>query len=260
MKKTIAMMDAGIKPGVCAPGEKSASDIRIAALTPFTTIDYPGLLSAVVFVQGCPWRCPYCQNDWMQPRAFEPGTMPVSWQALCTLLRKRVGLLDAVVFSGGEPCIDPALKATMAYVHSLGMKVGLHTSGAYPRRLREVIDSVDWIGLDVKGPPENAAVFDRAAGRIGAHQAFLESFEIVRRSGVSYEARTTAHPDLLTPEDIVWTARFLADRECKTYALQIYRPAPNVQTGLNRVGADYPGVAVEKTLSDLFPSFTLRRN
>ena len=175
MKKTIAI-NAGTKPGVCAFTGKEASDIRIAAVTPFTTIDYPGLLSAVAFVQGCPWRCPYCQNDWMQPREFAEGTEPVSWDAFCALLKKRAGLLDAVVFSGGEPCIDPALPAAMAYVRTLGMKVGLHTSGAYPRRLKEVIDLVSWVGLDVKGPPEDAAVFDRAAGRPGAHQAFLESY------------------------------------------------------------------------------------
>lgn len=102
MTKTIAI-NAGTKPGVCAFTGKEASDIRIAAVTPFTTIDYPGLLSAVAFVQGCPWRCPYCQNDWMQPREFAEGTEPVSWDAFCALLKKRAGLLDAVVFSGGEP-------------------------------------------------------------------------------------------------------------------------------------------------------------
>ncbi len=259
MKKTIAI-NAGTKPGVCAFTGKEASDIRIAAVTPFTTIDYPGLLSAVAFVQGCPWRCPYCQNDWMQPREFAEGTEPVSWDAFCALLKKRAGLLDAVVFSGGEPCIDPALPAAMAYVRNLGMKVGLHTSGAYPRRLKEVIDLVSWVGLDVKGPPEDAAVFDRAAGRPGAHQAFLESFEIVRQSGVAYEARTTAHPDLLTPEAILAIAQFLASHECKTYALQIYRKAPGMKASLSSVGADYPGDELEKTLAGLFPSFTLRRS
>ena len=259
MTKTIAI-SAGSHPGVCDLQEKDASGIRIAAVTPFTTIDYPGLLSAVAFVQGCPWRCPYCQNAWMQPREPAPGTEAVSWEAFCALLKKRAGLLDAVVFSGGEPCLDPALRAAMTYVRSLGMKVGLHTSGAYPRRLSAVIDLVNWIGLDVKGPPENAAVFDCAAGRVGAHQAFLESFDIVRRSGVSYEARTTAHPDLLTPEDILSIAHFLAARECKTYALQIYRNAPGVETQLSAVGADYPGAELEKTLGELFPTFTLRRS
>ena len=86
MTKTIAI-NAGTKPGVCAFTGKEASDIRIAAVTPFTTIDYPGLLSAVAFVQGCPWRCPYCQNDWMQPREFAEGTEPVSWDAFCALLK-----------------------------------------------------------------------------------------------------------------------------------------------------------------------------
>ena len=90
-------------------GHTSAEALRIAAITPFTTIDYPGKLSAVAFVQGCPWRCIYCQNPWMQPKDFDPSLSHESWHRLEELLKRRRGLLDAVVFSGGEPTVDPAL-------------------------------------------------------------------------------------------------------------------------------------------------------
>ena len=256
-KKTLE--NAGTEPGVLHEG-RPAEQLRIAAVTPFTTIDFPGILSAVAFIQGCPWRCPYCQNAWMQSREIAPGTVSVPWAQFFNLLKKRKGLLDGVVFSGGEPCLDPALSAAMREVKSLGMKVGLHTSGAYPKRLKEVISLLDWIGLDVKGPPEEPNVFNRAAGRPGAVEAFLESFEIVRASGVSYEARTTAHPDLLTAEDIQDVAQWLSERGCRTYALQIYRTPPGTQRGLSAVGSDYPGEEVEKRLATLFPKFILRRN
>ena len=75
-----------------------AEELRVAAVTPFTTIDFPGKLSAVVFVQGCPWRCGYCQNVWMQPRELAEGHE--TWQRVTALLSKRRGLLDGVVFSG----------------------------------------------------------------------------------------------------------------------------------------------------------------
>ena len=90
----------------------AASELKLAGLTPFTTIDFPGRLSAVAFVQGCPWRCVYCQNSWMQQRSFDPGLEHSSWEELESLLKRRHGLLDGVVFSGGEPCLDPALPAS----------------------------------------------------------------------------------------------------------------------------------------------------
>lgn len=258
MDKTVTINAEG-SLGVLNP-KRAATELRIAAVTPFTTIDYPGILSAVAFIQGCPWRCPYCQNAWMQSRDPAPGTASVAWSDFFTLLKKRKGLLDGVVFSGGEPCLDPALPAAVHEVKSLGMKVGLHTSGAYPTHLKEVIFELDWIGLDVKGPPQKPEVFNRAAGRSKAVEAFSESFEIVRASGVSYEARTTAHPDLLTAEDILDIAKWLSERGCTTYALQIYRTPPGTRGPLSAVGSDYPGEEVEKRLATLFPKFLLRRN
>lgn len=109
-----------------------AEELRVAAVTPFTTIDFPGKLSAVVFVQGCPWRCGYCQNAWMQPRELAEGHE--TWQRVTALLSKRRGLLDGVVFSGGEPTVDPALPAAVRVVKErYAMAVGLHTGGGLPK-------------------------------------------------------------------------------------------------------------------------------
>ena len=91
----------------------SAEHLKIAAITPYTSIDYPGYFSAVAFIQGCPWRCRYCHNPHMQPREFPPQYLHSSWEELIALLKRRQGLLDAVVFSGGEPTLDPALADAM---------------------------------------------------------------------------------------------------------------------------------------------------
>ncbi len=239
-----------------------ARDLRVAAITPFTTIDFPGKLSAVVFVQGCPWKCGYCQNDWMQSRSFPENLAHESWEAVAKLLAKRRGLLDAVVFSGGEPAMDPALPAAVKSVkEDYGMLAGLHTGGAYPRRVKDVLPMLDWVGLDVKAPPEDAALFDRVTGRRGSSLAWRETFDAVTAAGVSCECRTTAHPDLLAPEDLLKTARWLAARGVKNYALQIYRRPPGaIFTAMSRVPSDYPGPAVEAEMASLFPRFTLRRN
>ena len=247
-----------------APGTDfltEACELKVAAITPFTTIDYPGALAAVVFVQGCPWQCRYCQNDWMQSRAFAGGLRHESWQAVTQLLARRRGLLDAVVFSGGEPTMDPALAAAVREVGvRFGMQVGLHTGGAYPRRLKAVLPGVSWVGLDVKAPPANPALYDAVTGRPGSGAAFLQSFEEVLASGVAFEARTTAHPEHLTPEAILETAEWLAARGVTNYALQIYRRPPQKLFALPAVGTDYPGKAVEAELAALFPNFRLRRD
>ncbi len=233
--------------------------LKVAGITPFTSIDFPGKLAAVAFLQGCPWQCIYCQNPWMQSRAFAPDLEHSSWEELEKLLSRRKGLLDGVVFSGGEPLTDPALKSAIEEVKSLGMAVGLHTSGSYPRHLKEVIGLVDWVGLDVKAPSENAALFEAVTKRKGSAAAFRESFEVVRASGVSYEARTTAHPDFLSAEAIGEIADWLAERGCKTYALQIFRPAPHIDLKLAKVGSDYPGEELLARLKAQFEHFTLRR-
>jgi len=239
---------------------RPANELKIAAVTPFTTIDFPGCLSAVAFLQGCPWRCPYCHNPWMQPREFAPGAEQTTWESFYALLKHRRGLLDGVVFSGGEPCLDPALSEAVRAVRALGMRVGLHTSGAYPTHLKAIVGELDWVGLDVKADPEDEAGFARAAGRPFAREAFLASFELIRASGLAYEARTTVHPVLHSPESILAIGRWLKARGATHYAVQVFRKAPGVSSDLAAVGADYPGETVLEGLKALFGAgFVLRR-
>lgn len=235
-----------------------AHGLRIAAVTPFTTLDFPGRLSAVVFVRGCPWRCVYCHNAWMQSR--QPGPADVPFSEVLNLLERRQGLLDAVVFSGGEPCLDPALRSAMLEVKSRGMLVALHTGGAYPERLAEVIDLVDWIGLDVKAPPTRMKLYDTVVGANRAAEHFIRSFEVIRSSGVDFEARTTAHPELLDDAALLEIARWLSARGTRSFALQIYRKPPGAAAAsLPNVAADYPAASTLDELKALFETFVLRR-
>ncbi len=49
--------------------------LRVGGFEPLTTVDWPGRLSAVVFLQGCPWRCRYCHNAELAPLTA-PGMKP----------------------------------------------------------------------------------------------------------------------------------------------------------------------------------------
>jgi len=172
------------------------AELLIGGFTPLTSIDFPGELAAVVFCQGCPWRCGYCQNGHLLGRNTEA---PIPWRDITRLLRRRIGLLDAVVFSGGEPLLQRGLKAAMQEARGMGFKVGLHTAGPYPERLAAVLPLVDWVGMDLKGPP---GIYERITGARNSGAVAWESARLLIRSGAAHQFRATVHPALLSPADI----------------------------------------------------------
>jgi len=240
-----AMTPLGPRPGVA---------LKVGGLTPFTATDFPGLLSAVVFVQGCPWRCGYCHNPQLQPRTAES---PVPWNDIRAFLARRAGLIDAVVFSGGEPTMDSGLEAALREVRGLGFQVGLHSGGIYPQRLRRVLPLVDWVGLDIKANPAGYDAVTRIR-RSGA-PAF-ESLHALLESGVSHEVRTTIHPQLHDEHEIRELAQRLATAGVTHYALQVFRPTGCRDAELNAHRfTDFPGAALLAEVRRLFPHFTLRK-
>ena len=235
--------------------QQAARRPKVGGITPFTATDYPGKLAAVIFIQGCPWRCGYCHNPHLQVRT---GASPLRWQQVIDLLRRRVGLIDAVVFSGGEPSTDPALADAILAVKDLGFEIGLHTAGTYPMRLAAILPLLDWVGIDVKAPFEHYA---RITGVTGSGAQARACVEAVIASGVRYECRTTLHPALLAEDEILALARTLAGIGVADYALQVFRTTGCNDAALNAATvAAYPGQHLQSQLAALFPRFTMRRN
>ena len=202
-------------------------DLSIGGVTAFTTVDYPDHLAAVVFCQGCPWRCQYCHNQHLQPRrSAEPTRW--TWSRLEAFLSDRRGLLEAVVFSGGEPTVQHALPEAMVAVRAMGFLVGLHTAGIYPDRLRAVLPLADWVGLDIKAPFD--ARYDRVTGRPHSAARVERSLALVQASGVAYQLRTTVHPELLGPGDCHRIESEMRLRRAGTVVWQAYRERP-MQSG-----------------------------
>ena len=167
--------------------------VEVGGLTPLTTVDYPGELAAAVFLRGCPWRCGYCHNSELLARSGKSTSTP-RWPWIINFLQRRRGLLDAVVFSGGEPTLQAGLGTALEQVRELGFKIGLHTAGIYPERLRKVLPLLDWVGVDIKS---GRAQYDTITGVRGSSERAWRSIELVLESGLAAEFRTTLHPDLL---------------------------------------------------------------
>lgn len=176
---------------------KSAQNLEIAGFEPFSACDWPGKLAAVVFLQGCPWRCGYCHNfDIIDPRT--PGV--VAWADVISHLKQRRRLLDAVIFSGGEPTRQHALVDGIKQVKDLGFAVGLHTGGAYPTRLEPLLGMLDWVGLDIKAP---AAKYEAVTGVAKDDSAPMRSLHLLLEAGVAVQVRTTLDPLVLDEDDIL---------------------------------------------------------
>ncbi len=173
------------------------TQLDIGGLTPFSTVDYPGYLSAVVFCQGCPWRCPYCHNTHLLAR--KNRTAVLAWEGIVDWLDGRRGLLEAVVFSGGEPLLQKGLSVAMQQVRKMGLRVGLHTAGIYPERLARVLPFVDWVGFDVKAPFDD---YSRLTGGTGGRRP-REALTQVIVSGRANEVRCTVDETLLSIGDAV---------------------------------------------------------
>jgi len=174
----------------------AAEQLKVGGLLPFTTIDYPGELAAVVFCQGCPWRCRYCHNPEL---LGAKGRNEMPWPEVVSFLERRQGLLDAVVFSGGEPTHQHAIHGAVAESKAMGYKVGLHTAGVYPRELEALLSSVDWVGLDIKALP---GAYPRVTTIEGSGAPAWESARLVIESGVPHEIRITVHPRLLSQRHV----------------------------------------------------------
>jgi len=171
-------------------------------------------------------------------------------------LHRRQGLLDGVVFSGGEPTVQADLLEAMREVRALGFKIGLHTGGAYPQHLAALLPLVDWVGFDVKAP---FADYPRVTGAAGSGERALISLQQVLASGVDHELRTTVHPALLTDTELVSLGRDLAARGAKHYVIQGFRSQGCGNEALcQNTARDRPLRDVGEELAGLFEAFSVR--
>lgn len=196
--------------------------ITIGDVEKFSIVDFPNKIAAVVFMQGCPWRCPFCYNISLQQIGATPES-EWTFESFKCFLKRRIGILDAVVFSGGEPLVQDGLEQAVAEIKSMGYETGLHTGGFRPQMLKKIINNIDWVGLDIKAPLK-ADKYKIATGCFDKTQNIIESLNILLQSNIKFECRTTCDPRILSVDDIYEIADTLKTLGVKEYYLQKYRP------------------------------------
>ncbi len=229
---------------------RTASGLKVGGLTLCSTDALPGRNTAIVFVQGCPWRCGYCHNPHLQ---MQRPDSPLAWSRIRAAIESRASRLDAILFTGGEPTADPALPVAMGEMRALGLQVGMHTAGTDPDRLQAVLPLLDWVTLDIKAPFSRYA---RLTGTPGSGDAARACAQAILASGVPYEFRTTFHPALLEESDLEALAHELAALQSQSLTVQRFR-APGCRNRKLRVAghAASPSDGLLATLHGMFPRF-----
>lgn len=193
--------------------------VSIGGYIPTGFLDYPGAAAAVVFLKGCPFRCPFCHN----PELVLPGSGVDSFGCgeILADLERRKNFLDGVCITGGEPSVQEGLVSFLGEIRSIGLKIKLDTNGARPDVLEEVLHRglADYAAMDIKAPREK---YSLASGWNGDLSLVEKSISLLLRSGIPFEFRTTLVPGIHGLEDAPGIGDLV--RGAPLYVLQRFRP------------------------------------
>ncbi len=189
----------------------------IGGLEKLTLIDYPGHLAAIVFTQGCNFRCHFCYNPMLVRPDLYGGENKedhplISEDGLLEFLKKRQGKLDGVVITGGEPTLHKDLPDFIKKIRKLDYKIKLDSNGTNPEMLENLIKEklVDYFAMDIKAPLEK---YEKVVGVKVDKEKIKKSIEILKKSKVPYEFRTTLVPELNNLDDIEKMGRMIDGSE-----------------------------------------------
>lgn len=201
--------------------------MRIGGLEKLTLIDYPGHLAAIIFTQGCNFRCHFCYNPqlvWPKRESDEEkkdkGYLGWSQGDLFLFLEERKGRLDGVVITGGEPTLHLDLPEFIRKIKSMGYDVKLDSNGTNPEMLEYLIKEglVDYIAMDIKAPLEK---YEQVVGAKLDLPRLEKSVKMIMESGLPYEFRSTLVPQLLNQEDIEAMGQLIAG--ARAWYLQAFK-------------------------------------
>ena len=194
--------------------------MNIVGLQKMTLLDYPGKVACTVFLGGCNFRCPFCQNKDLLDGKAEPW---ITEAEFISFLEKRQGLLDAVCISGGEPTMQRDLVLLAQKIKSMGYLVKLDTNGSNPALLKKLVESgvLDYVAMDVKNCPRR---YGETTGVPGISlERIEESIRFLMSDVVDYEFRTTVAEQLHSASDMQEMGQWLQSlSSCQTKAKRLF--------------------------------------
>jgi len=194
--------------------------MKIGGLQKFSLIDYPGKICAIVFTQGCNFRCPYCHNpELVDPDLYEEC---IPEEEIFAFLEKRKGKLDAVSITGGEPTLQPDLVDFIKKIKAMGYLVKIDSNGSHSEVLKTLIEDklIDYLAVDVKAPPEKYRKITRSKTN---PDLIKQSIDLIKKSNIPHEFRTTVVKSQLNENDLITISKLVKNAEL--YVLQKFVPS-----------------------------------
>ena len=209
--------------------------MKFSGLQKVSLIDYPNKIASVLFTPGCNLRCGFCHN-WRI--AVEPKPPFLQEAVALEILESRKKYVDAVVVTGGEPCMHKELPRFLEKLKRRGFQVKLDTNGFYPDVLEQCLAHVDYVALDVKTSLEKYKL-------LGAKDTtgLLRTVEMLKMGKVAYEFRTTVVPELITAGDVTRICELV--KGAKTHAFQQFVPQDTLDKHFETVKPYAPEVISE---------------
>lgn len=198
--------------------------MKIYGLNKTTLLDYPGRVAATIFLGGCNFRCPFCQNSSL---ILDPGSQPeIPEEEVLSFLKKRKGILEGVCVTGGEPTLSPELPAFLKKIRALDYPIKLDTNGTRPKLLKSLAEQelIQMTAVDIKACPDN---YPSLCGMLHPDlNAVKETVEFLKNGTLDYEFRTTVVRELHSEKDFIEIGQWLSG--AKAYYLQAYRDSGEV--------------------------------
>jgi pyruvate formate lyase activating enzyme len=208
---------------MCFVNENTMSNNKLQfdtrGLEKFSLVEWPGKITAIIFTGGCNFRCPFCHNPEIVTELEKTPEYP--WEEIEKFLDQKVGWVDAIMITGGEPTIQPDLPAILKLIKEKGFLTGIATNGSNPEMLKNIIEKklVDRVCMDVKSSLEK---YPEACGSKANVEKIKESIELIKNSPIEYEFKLTLVPGLVNKEDISKIGELV--KGAKKITLQQFRP------------------------------------
>jgi pyruvate formate lyase activating enzyme len=215
-------------------------------------IDYPGKVACTVFLSGCNFRCPFCYSpELVLPEKIKKHPS-IKERDFFDFLSEKKGLLDGCVICGGEPTIyGEELIDFCKKIKEMGFSIKLDTNGSNPDVLTKAIPLIDYIAMDIKSPLDQRY---KEFSIIDCLDKIKESIEIIKKSGIDYEFRTTITNHSV--DDILEIAEYLSP--AKRYYLQRFIGEKENISGEKYTLKEEDLKLIEKSIKNLFEVFKIR--
>ena len=206
--------------------------MKLSGLQKLTLLDYPGRVACTVFTAGCNFRCPFCHNAGLVLPERECDELDEEY--ILSFLKKRIGVLDGVAITGGEPLIHADIAPFLEKIKAMGYMIKLDHNGTQPDRLIHLVENglVDRVAMDIKNSP---ALYAATAGLKKVDmEAINRSKEYLLSGKVEYEFRTTVVKGIHTKQSLIEAAKWIAG--AKEYYLQQFKDSGDI-LDMNGIGA-----------------------